>query len=394
MSMDSKDKNYLNIESKFKYFCFLFLYFSLYPICKLLYGRKTNWLICERGTDAQDNGYFFYKYLVENHKKINAIYLIKRTSPDYRKVHSFGRVVEFGSLKHFLMVIGCPVKISSHLFGYAPWIQMALYFRRNKTRDIHIFLQHGITKNYIEGFLHENCQSLKLFVCGAKPEYDYLSKNFGYKPGIVKYTGFARYDLLKDLKTQNHILFMPTWRRYLGDLSKEEFLNSLFYKSWQDLCDSKELIDALNKNKLKLDFYLHSSLQQYSDCFKSNEVTNVIFFEDCDVQSLLKEDKLLVTDFSSVFFDFAYMKKPMVFYQFDEKDYYNGHYDKGYFDYRDDGFGDVCSAHNDAVKAIIKLINNGFQMEEKYLNRIDKYFAFNDSNNCARIFESISDLIK
>jgi CDP-glycerol glycerophosphotransferase (TagB/SpsB family) len=270
---------------------------------------------------------------------------------------------------------------------------MALFYRRNKTHGIHVFLQHGITKNFIEGFLYKNCKSLKLFVCGAKPEYDYLLNNFGYDSGIVKYTGFARYDQLTEFIPENRILFMPTWRRYLDGISKEDFLNSLFYKKWSELCNSKELIDVLRNNNLKLDFYLHSSLQKYSDCFVPNNILNVIFFKDRDVQSLLKEDRILVTDFSSVFFDFAYMRKPMVFYQFDEKEYYQGHYDKGYFDYRDDGFGDVCVSKDSAIKSIVNVISNECKIEEKYFSRIDKYFTFKDKNNCERIFKTICSLI-
>ena len=127
----NQKENYLKINNKFKYFVFLCLYYTLYPICKLLYGRKTNWLICERGSDAQDNGFIFFKYVTDNHPEIKITYLIKKSSPEYGKAYMTGRVVEFCSLKHFLMAIGCPVKISSQLFGYAPWTQMKTYLRRN-----------------------------------------------------------------------------------------------------------------------------------------------------------------------------------------------------------------------------------------------------------------------
>ena len=119
--MIKDNSEYLKIHSKIKYFIFLCLYFLLFPIAKLMFGKRNNWLICERGYDAQDNGFIFYKYLVDNHPEINATFLVKKTSPEFEKVSKVGRVIEFGSLKHFLMVIGYPVKISSHLFGYAPW---------------------------------------------------------------------------------------------------------------------------------------------------------------------------------------------------------------------------------------------------------------------------------
>lgn len=389
-TMGKKKKNYLRPKSKIKYFLFLCLFFFLFPFVKLLYGRKHNWLICDRGTEAQDNGYFFFKYLRKNHPEINAVFLIKKNSPDFQKVSSLGKVVEFGSIKHFLMALGFSVKISSHLYGYAPWIQMALFYRRNKTHDTHVFLQHGITKNFIPGFLSKNCNSLKLFICGAKPEYDYLVSYFGYKKTVVQYTGFSRFDSLEDVKTDNRILIMPTWRRYLEKLTEMDFLNSKFYKSWNELLCDNNLLRVLHDNNIKIDLYLHSSLQKYSDCFASSDVINVIHFNEKDVQTLLKEDSLLVTDFSSVFFDFAYMRKPIVFYQFDEEQYYDGHYDKGYFDYRKDGFGHVCLTKDSLTNAIVKLIKNGYRVETKFNKKIDEFFIYRDHLNSQRIFKAIT----
>lgn len=393
--MDKKEKEYLRINSKLKYLIFLIIYFFLYPIAKIIFGRKKKWLICERGIDAQDNGFAFYKYLLNEHKEIIPIYLIKRNSADYEKVRICGgKIVEFGSFKHFIMAIGCHIKISSHLYGYAPWIQMALYFRRNKTIDKHVFLQHGITKNDQPGFYKENNKSLSLFVCGAKPEYDYIFNYFGYRNSVPQYTGFPRYDSLNNTVEKNQLLFMPTWRRHLKNLSLNEFEKTNFYISWMQLLDNKNLLSFCRSNKLLIKFYLHNSFQNYNSLFEGNDVVSIVEFKDEDVQSLLKESKLLVTDFSSVYFDFAYMKKPVVYYQFDEEEYYKNHYLKGYFDYRNDGFGCVCVDEVSVVNEIINSIKTNFIVNEKYLKRIKKNFTFCDDNNCKRVFESIENLLK
>ena len=56
---------------------------------------------------------------------------------------------------------------------------------------------------------------------------------------------------------------------------------------------------------------------------------------------MLKESSMLITDYSSVFFDVAYMHKPIIYYQFDRDAFRQGHYQEGYFSY-DDGFGPVA----------------------------------------------------
>ena len=44
------------------------------------------------------------------------------------------------------------------------------------------------------------------------------------------------------------------------------------------------------------------------------------------------------------------------FYQFDENDYYSSHYEKGYFDYRNNGFGDVCVNLNELLISVKKTL--------------------------------------
>lgn len=386
------DKKYLEIKSKPKYFIFLCLYYFLYPICHIIYGRKKNWIVCERGDDAQDNGYVFYRYVRETHPEINAIYLIKKNSPDYHKVSSLGKIVEFGTLKHFLMMIGIPTKVSSHFLGYSPWIQSTLYYRRHKTRHKHIFLQHGIIKNIHEGFFSNVCKCLDMFVCGAKPEYDFIYNEFHYLNDVPQYTGLPRYDLLDDYKCINQILYMPTWRASLSGVDDNTFINSSFYKNWKELINNKKINDTCRNKGINIKFYLHHSLQPYSHLFKSNDLVKVISFGEEDVQKLLKESLLLITDFSSVYFDFAYMHKPIIYFQFDEDTFYDEHYTRGYFDYRRDGFGDVVTSIKDAVQSFNKISNNNFNMDNKYLLRTNRFFTLPKKHNCDRVFKRIIDI--
>ena len=382
--------NYLRIKSKPKYFIFLCLYFFLYPICHVLYGRKNNWLICEKGNGAQDNGYFFFKYLRDNHPEVNVVYLIKKSSPDYKKVATIGKVVEFDSLKHFLMMIGCPVKISSHLFGYSPWIQSTLYYRRHKTRHKHIFLQHGVIKNLHEGLFSNVCKSLDLFVCGAMPEYEFIYDKFNYHNAVPQYTGLPRYDSLDNFVTKNQILYMPTWRANLATVDADSFVESTFFRAWNNLINCLPIEKLCREKRITIKFYLHSSLQKFSHLFKDNDVVKIVNFGDEDVQSLLKECLLLITDYSSVYFDFAYMKKPVIYYQFDEDTFYDEHYHKGYFDYRNDGFGDVCNTIEDVIKSTHQVFNNNFCLVNKYKERINRYFLLSKGDNCSRVYQIIN----
>ena len=89
-------------------------------------------------------------------------------------------------------------------------------------------------------------------------------------------------------------------------------------------------------------------------------------------------------------FDFAYLKKPVIYTQFDLDTFYAEHlYEKGYFDYERDGFGPVCFDYESSVNEIVKYIQNDCKMEDKYIQRINRFYTFTDKNNCKRVYDEI-----
>ena len=103
-----------------------------------------------------------------------------------------------------------------------------------------------------------------------------------------------------------------------------------------------------------------------------------------------KENKLMVTDYSSVSYDFAYLKKPVIYAQFDIDTFFEGHtYTKGYFDDERDGFGPVCYNYEDTVNSIIKYIENDCKMDEKYEKRVNDFYYRFDTDNCKRVYKAI-----
>ena len=64
---------------------------ALYSFYKNKNEYKELWLVGERGDDARDNGYHFYRYLVEKHPEINARFVITPESKDREKIEKIGR---------------------------------------------------------------------------------------------------------------------------------------------------------------------------------------------------------------------------------------------------------------------------------------------------------------
>ncbi len=363
-----------------KFLILLFLFNTLSVFCK-----KNYWLIFERGVDARDNGYFFYKYMKENHPEQKVYYLIDKNSADYHKVAD--DAVQYGSLRSYWMMAFSEKLISTHYGTVAPYMTLRT-MRFSRIYKKYYFLQHGIIKDKLPPLFGDSAP-VNLFVCGAEPEYRYVKEVFGHPEGVVQYTGLARYDSLHDFKVKNQILFMPTWRMYLS--SESDIVNSAYLKEWKQLLENERLNQFLKDNETELIFYPHFELQKYIHLFElQSEYVKIADFKNYDVQTLLKESKLLVTDYSSVFFDFAYMKKPVLYFQFDREEFFGKHYEKGYFDYDTMGFGEVCFDVESVVDNILKCTENDFLLEEKYVHRAQEFYPLNDTKNCERTYNAIN----
>ena len=59
---------------------------------------------------------------------------------------------------------------------------------------------------------------------------------------------------------------------------------------------------------------------------------------------------------------------------------------------KEDGFGPVCENYKSTIETIISSIEKDCILEEKYKKRIQKFFKYNDNNNCQRVYEEIKKM--
>lgn len=354
------------------------------------------WIVSERGTDARDNGFCFFSYLRKAHPEINARYIISNDSADAPKVRQIGEMIPFLSFRHYLALALSEMKISSHIMGFAP---NAYFFtkleRMGLIPGIRVFLQHGITKDNIPFFHYDNTRP-DLFVCASEEEQAYVCTEYGHPEGIVRLLGFCRYDglpLERKRRLNKMVLVMPTWRQYLEGITDVGFLQTEYYREWENFISCPELNEALKNNGWKMVFYPHMEVQSHLKTFStSGNCVILASFKEYDVQKLLIDADILVTDYSSVFFDFGYMEKPIIYYQFDQDDYRKSHYREGWFSYERDGLGPVVTRRKDAVFRLKTLMAKNAIMEQEYKNRIEHLFGFHDHENCRRNYEAVWEL--
>lgn len=370
------------------------LIFSFIYIPSIIYKifNKKNWLFSERGNDARDNGYALFKHYYDI-KHLKKRYLITKDSPDIYKFNKTDRLVFRGTIKHYIVYMFSYIHASAHVDSDSPNPRVTNFLKRHHLLFCkRVFLQHGITKDRVEFCFKKSCLA-DIFITSAYPEYEFVKNEFGYKPNVIKLTGLARYDKLIS-NPKNQILIMPTWRCWLKDYNEDEFMKSRYYLTYSSLIKNAMLLEVARKNGLKIVFYLHHDMQKFSHLFMGNDVVKIGDEANYDVQTLLIESNLLISDYSSVPFDFAYMKKPLIYYHFDYADYSNFQNNIGYFDYERDGLGKVIKTEEDLINEINKIVEEKFIFEDEYEAKRIKFYKYFDLHNCDRIYNEIISLIK
>ena len=171
------------------------------------------------------------------------------------------------------------------------------------------------------------------------------------------------------------------------------FKESAYFNFYNSLINDKRLIETAKKHGYTICFMPHPNIITKIDLFTKNE--NVKFFTvDDEYRDVYARSNLVLTDYSSAVFDFAYLRKPLLYTQFDKSEFYGGDHvgANGYFQFERDGFGEVAYDYDTTVDLLIEYIENGCVLKDKYRERIDSFFAFNDKNNCQRILDKILEL--
>ena len=391
-------------ESIFPFSVILLRQLSNSPVVKKLYDKS--WVFMDRDTQADDNGEHLYRYVSNNYPNVNVFFVLRKTSHDWQRLADENfKLIEFDSQEHKLALLNAEHLISSHIDQYVTDLMPKKWFG-DLLRYSFTFLQHGITKDDISNWL--NSKSIDTLVTATQAEFssivgDDTSYKFSAKEVIL--SGFPRHDELleinQQIETEKLILIMPTWRQGLAGsvkglgndrYSSDVFFSSDFARLWKNFLHSSELKTLVEHHGYQVIFFPHINVQQHSDWFDAPDYISVLsHIDQIAMQSLFGRAQLLITDYSSVAFEMAYLNKPVLYYQFDiDFVYGDGHLTgKGYYDYFEDGFGPVCTNESELINELSTILNNNGLPSEMYADRIKSLFAYRDGKCCQRVFERL-----
>lgn len=362
------------------------------------------WLVSDRALQAGDNGEALFRYLARNPVRgVKVKFVIGKASPKFAELSKIGSVVSSFSYRHKIDHLLADCLISSQADG-AVLCPMAKpeYYRSEQWGKRFVFLQHGITKDDLSRWLNRRNKNLSGFVTAARNEWkSVVEGKYDYPEDRVWLTGFPRFDLLES-DPQKLILLMPTWRLTLTDhqdpvlgkwVLRNDFAETEFVRFYDGLINHPGLLQECARLGYHIKFVLHPNLNEGRAAFHLNDRVSFALPGESYADHFA-HGSVLVTDYSSTAFDFAYLRKPVVYSQFDEAEFFSGShsYEKGYFDYRRDGFGAVETTVDGVAERLIACLRADCRLDPVYRQRIDAFFAFDDRNNCARVLERICQL--
>lgn len=372
----------------------------LYIFLTRLNIKNEIWVIGETELQAQENGYELYKWIKENAPEVSVYYILDRKSPALNKFIGDPGLLLKNTFKSAVILFSATRIISTHGLWMVPDELGILKKHTRKTlRAKKVMLNHGLCflKNGVK-YYHKSKFALNDLITVLSPRHkEIFTKIYGYDESEIVISGYPRFDNMNDESDKslynNMIIIMPTFRDGEQKLGNAFQKTELFIRIVEFIKNSRTL-DLIEKRDCNIGIYLHQNIQdctKYFEPYTSNRI-HVFNQEEQTVTSLLKNSKLLITDYSSVLFDMSYMNKPFISYQFDREKFLASREDKPIIDISRDIPGDVVDTSEDLFKAVEFYIENGFKIKEKYKSSISSFFTFQDNENCKRVFDSIKKI--
>ncbi len=173
-----------------------------------------------------------------------------------------------------------------------------------------------------------------------------------------------------------------------------EFAKSEYAQHWGALLRNQQLRAMASRNGQRLVFMPHPNAEPYIEAFDPPPDVQVVKMSSGVVQQQFASSAGFITDYTSVAFTMALLRRPVFYYQFDRDRFYSGDHNWriGYFDYDRDGFGPVALTEVELLMNLGRYFANQAQPEPEYLQRMEHAMPEVDAQSCRKLFERILEL--
>lgn len=377
------------------FYKYIFRFIGLLP-------RSQNLVIFEsfHGKQYSDNPRAIFEYMLDNYPQYKLVWsadrrcldLFEKRNVEYVKRFSLKWLLLMGRAKYWV--------INSRLPLWIPKPKKTVYLQtwhgtplKKLGVDIEEVMMPGTnTKKYRENFLFE-AKKWDYLVSPNKYSTKLFQHAFDFKKEVIE-TGYPRNDflinsntisLINELKKRENlpvekkvILYAPTWR-------DNEYYEKGRYKF--NLQMDLDLLKESIGDEYVIILRLHYLVEGNVDLTKyEGFVYDMSRYED--IRELYLMADMLITDYSSVFFDYANLKRPMLFFVYDIEEYRDNL--RGfYLDFEKEAPGPFVKNTQEIITEINNISRSDFELSDKAKEFYDRFCYLEDGNASKRVIQMI-----
>lgn len=404
----------MKIISSLKYWGQLFL-MPLYWLSFLMPRSKNLWLFGSTfGRRFADNPRYLYLYASQHKEQygIRPVWLShKKEIADWLTEHGYEAYTY-----HSIKGLWCALRGKIYLFdNYAKDIN---FWQSGGALKINLW--HGIplkkiqADNRFDAFRHpknlwERWKNLPRNLSDEKPHHYVLATSEFMRPVFqsafrtehVLINGYPRNDSMLPEALIN--LYTKTEAAMLQQIHQklqEEGLRMIYYMPtfrdsevrFFDVVNLDALNHFLEKNHLLLCVKLHpkSKLRMRFEEIKSVHI--LVIDADTDPYVFIPDSSLLITDYSSIYFDYLLSGKPVVFFDYDLKEYLKDSREM-YFDYEEYTPGIKADTFEALLKAVSDSLSDSSLYETERNAMLQKMFCYGREEASGKLIEELKKIV-
>jgi CDP-glycerol glycerophosphotransferase (TagB/SpsB family) len=330
-----------------------------------------------------------YMYYLEQNR--DDMYLVLGNENELHEISSTPYpFVEFGSLKSHILAgcaktLICEQVIHKYFQALSPnqtslqlWHGIALkklYNVKNISYDYLLSTSPFVSKESLADVF-----DVKEYLEYGYPRNDILLKDINSSDLLFCDTNI--FEMVQDNQKRNiqNIIYMPTYRE-----SDEHNIPPLNFEAINTFMQQNNLCFIL-----KLHPFVIEQFEQKLDTNKS--YSNIIFYNtQGDIYPVLKYADILITDYSSIAFDFLLLQRPIIYFDYDLEEYIES---RGEFllDYESFTPGIKVKNEQTLLQAISSLLYGNDEFIQKREAILDKLFTYQDAHSRERIDKKLHHL--
>lgn len=371
-----------------------------YWLTRPYFKGKRIWVYYDKVFKAGDNADFAYAYAMKQNDGIEKYYYLDPGTADWDRLEKAGyKLVVPKTLKGDLYAMNAELLYVTHnpglnRIGFKP-------VDENVVKGIFdpacIRLFHGFPNNRNQTYNQTFQNYSGVVVCSEYERQLYESPANGYSPDQIIPCSNPRYDeLVPD--NQRWLVFAPTWRPNLrGKVNKDhssaynpKFKNSRYFRMYNTVLTDEKFLETARRTGYKVKVFLHPRMAPQTHDFQDNDVVQGLdSTKDMTYVEMMRKADLMVTDYSSVQYDFASMHKPVVYYHDPNLPYWR----VVEFDYESLGFGEVCKNPQELIDTLCEYMERNCELSDKYQKRIDDFFLKPNGTASKELYEATRKIV-